>query len=267
MLPRLKRKVKLSKYGGIQMKTKKYLLAVLLIIISFLMSGCANITYTVNLKENGNFDIGIKVLYNDKEFSYNNEEIELVKNEFINSGYEISDINENGMVGFVITKEDIKESDIKDITNDKYKIDIKKELFSGIEFKNGFLCNRYDIDTDVDLTAFGNIGSIKDSEGNVISGEELRKHLSHLNLKLVVKLEKGTVLETNSTLVSSDKKTAEWVLVPGTSTDIELEAITGSSLAITGTLVILGIVVLVAVILLIVFSKMYIKRKKECNDN
>ena len=121
------------------------------------------------------------------------------------------------------------------------------------------------LDTDIDLTSFAKVGSLTDGNGQAISGEELQKIFSHLSLKLIVNMDSGFITETNSKLLSNDKKTAEWVLIPGTKSEVEFEAITTNMLSIVGTIVILATVLLITVVVLIVLIKMYIKRKKECN--
>lgn len=247
------------------MKIKKIISVILLTLIVCLLTGCVNLTCSLNLKENGKMDVNVSVLYSDKEFSYDNEAIDNIKNELIYKDFIVEDINENGMKGFSFSKENIRPEGLDEILENEYNIDISDEILDSFDYERGFLYNKYDLDTDIDLTSFAKIGSLTDGNGQAISGEELQKIFSHLSLKLIVNMDSGFITETNSKLLSNDKKTAEWVLIPGTKSEVEFEAITTNMLSIVGTIVILATVLLITVIVLIVLIKMYIKRKKECN--
>ncbi len=246
------------------MNIKKMLLFIVTFVMIIAFTGCVNITCTLTLDEDGDADIVTSVLYSDQEFSYNNEAIEKIKNSFENKGYKVSDLNENGMLGFSFTKEKIKLSDLKNILIEEYKLDIS--AIDDIKFKKGFLYNTYNINSNIDLSQFVNIGKITDGDGKQITGEELQKEFSHLSIKLIVKMEKGTITSSNAKEISQDKKSAEWILIPGTATNIELDAMTSSMLPVVGTIVILGVIFILTVFLLILFTKMYIKRRKECTD-
>ena len=246
------------------MNTKKLLLLVVTLVMIIAFTGCVNITCALTLNEDGDADIVTSVLYSDQEFSYNNEAIEKIKDSFEKKGYKVSDINENGMLGFSVTKEKVKLSELKNVLIEEYNLDIS--AIDDIKFKKGFLYNTYNIDSDIDLSKFVNIGKITDGEGNSITGEELQKEFSHLSLKLVVKMDKGTITETNAKEVSLDKKSAEWILIPGTVATIDFDAMTSSPLPVIGTIVILGVMLLLTITLLIVFTRMYIKRRKECSE-
>ncbi|MBE7014064.1 MAG: DUF3153 domain-containing protein [Ruminococcaceae bacterium] len=247
------------------MKIKKIISVILLTLIVCLLTGCVNLTCSLNLKENGKMDVNVSVLYSDKEFSYDNEAIDNIKNELIYKDFIVEDINENGMKGFSFSKENIRPEGLDEILENEYNIDISDEILDSFDYERGFLYNKYDLDTDIDLTSFAKLGSLTDGNGQAISGEELQKIFSHLSLKLIVNMDSGFITETNSKLLSNDKKTAEWVLIPGTKSEVEFEAITTNMLSIVGTIVILATVLLITVVVLIVLIKMYIKRKKECN--
>ena len=247
------------------MKIKKIISVILLTLTVCLLTGCVNLTCSLNLKENGKMDVNVSVLYSDKEFSYDNEAIDNIKNELIYKDFIVEDINENGMKGFSFSKENIRPEGLDEILENEYNIDISDEILDSFDYERGFLYNKYDLDTDIDLTSFAKLGSLTDGNGQAISGEELQKIFSHLSLKLIVNMDSGFITETNSKLLSNDKTTAEWVLIPGTKSEVEFEAITTNMLSIVGTIVILATVLLITVVVLIVLIKMYIKRKKECN--
>lgn len=247
------------------MKIKKIISIILLVILTCVLSGCVNLTCTLNLKENGKVDVNASVLYSDKEFSYDNKAIENIKNELIYKDFIVEDINENGMIGFSFSKENIRTEGLNEILATEYNIDVKDDILDSFDYERGFLYNKYDLDADIDLSSFAKLGSLTDGNGQAISGEELQKIFSHLSLKLIVNMDSGFITETNSKLLSNDKKTAEWVLIPGTKSEVEFEAITTNMMSIIGTIVILATILLITVIVLTVLIKMYIKRKKECN--
>ena len=247
------------------MKIKKIISIILLVILTCVLSGCVNLTCTLNLKENGKVDVNASVLYSDKEFSYDNKAIENIKNELIYKDFIVEDINENGMIGFSFSKENIRAEGLNEILATEYNIDVKDDILDSFDYERGFLYNKYDLDADIDLSSFAKLGSLTDGNGQAISGEELQKIFSHLSLKLIVNMDSGFITETNSKLLSNDKKTAEWVLIPGTKSEVEFEAITTNMMSIIGTIVILATILLITVIVLTVLIKMYIKRKKECN--
>ena len=89
------------------MKIKRYILSALLIFVTIIFSGCANITYTIKLKENEKADINLSVLYNNPEYNYDNEKIEEVKQKFKDEGYKVQEISDKGLKGFSVTKENV----------------------------------------------------------------------------------------------------------------------------------------------------------------
>lgn len=248
------------------MKFKKIMLLIIIAVTIFVLSGCANITCSFNLKENGEIDVNASVLYSDKEFSYDNEAITKIKEELSYEGFLVEDINENGMLGFSISKEDVDLKSIISIIEEKFGIKVKKDFNDAFKYEKGFLYNKYDIDFDIDLTDIAKEYPLYEKDNKSIGGEELQKILSHLSLKLIVSMDSGVITETNSKLLSEDKKTAEWVLIPGTDLDIELEAITTSPINIVGTIVVIGVVLILALVIMIILIKLYRKRKKECSE-
>ena len=243
------------------MKIKRYILTALIIMITVMFSACANVTYTVKLKPEGKVDVNVSVLYNNPETSYDLEKVEEVKDKFIEKGYKIKDINDKGLKGFSITKENIKFNRIEEVEHD-FKADILSDVLHTAEYEKGFLSNYYDIDGTVDLTSYAELRSFVKNEGKVVSDDEYKKILSQMNLKLIVELEKGSITETNSTLIKDNKKVAEWVLIPGTKTEIELEAATSDKINIVGTIVIFSVVFLIAATILLMLFKIYLKKRK-----
>lgn len=248
------------------MKIQRFILALMIIMMTVVLSGCVNVTYSVTLQEEGEVDVSLSVLYNSTEYAYDNDIIEQIKGKYAESGYKIKDISDKGLKGFQIIKEDIEIDSLSGIEDEKLKIDILDDIFKTSEFKKGFLGNTYDINSVVDLTSYSNLKSyVNTDEENIISDDAYNKLLSEVNLKLVIELEKGSIISTNSTLAQNNKKVAEWVLIPGAKNNIQFEATTGDKMAITGTLIILGVVTVIALSLLAVLFRMYLKKRKNNN--
>jgi hypothetical protein len=245
------------------MRIKKYAVLIMLMIMTVILSGCVNVTYKVTLKDEGKADVDIAVLYNNSEFGYNVEEIDKIKAVYENNGFKIRDYNEKGLNGFKMTSKNV-EFDFEGVTSENgAKIDIFKDVFKNTQYEKGFLANKYNINADVDLSDLLLLKTYVNPE-EPISDDEFKKLLSTVNLKLVLELEKGAVVNSNSTL-GENKKIAEWVLIPGSVNKISYEATTGDSLAITGTIIILGTVFVIALSLLIVLFSLYSKRRKNIN--
>ena len=244
------------------MKTKQIILMIMTVIMLVVFSGCANATYSVKLQEEGKIDVAVSVLLNNTEYTFDNDRIEEVKGQFEENGYKIKEISEKGLSGFQITKEDIDLDSKSDITTGNLKADILDDILRGTEFKKGFLGNTYNINSTIDLSTYSYLKSFVITEDDeVISDDDYNKLLSSMNLKLVIELEKGSIISTNSTL-TSNKKIAEWVLIPGAVNKIEFNATTGDKMAITGTLIILGVVFVIAVSLLAILFRLYFKKRK-----
>ena len=243
------------------MRIKKYEVLIMLMIMTVILSGCVNITYKVTLKDEGKADVDIAVLYNNSEFGYNVEEIDKVKDIYKSNGFKIKDYNEKGLNGFKMTAKNV-ELDYEGVTSENgVKIDIFKDVFKDAQYTKGFLANKYNISSNVDLSDLLLLKSyVNTNEEEILTDDEFKKLLSAVNLKLVFELEKGAVVNSNSTL-GENNKIAEWVLIPGSVNKISYEATTGDRLAITGTIIILGTVLVIALSLLIVLFRLYSKRK------
>lgn len=244
------------------MKIKKILMLFMLAVLMIVFSGCANVTYSVKLQEEGKVDVVVSILYNSTEYTFDYDRIDEVKDKFAEKGYKIKDITEKGLTGFQISKDDIELDEVSDIATGNLKADILNDILKGTNFTKGFLGNNYSINTNVDLSQYTNFKSYVITENNeLISDEEYNRLLSTMNLKLIIELEKGAVISTNSTL-NNDKKIAEWVLIPGANNNIVLEATTGDKMAITGTVIILCVVLFIAISLLVILFSLYFKKRK-----
>lgn len=243
------------------MKIKKYGLVLALILLVMVFSGCVNVTYRVNLTDDGKADVDLTVLYNSGEYSYDYEKIDEIVSKYKEAGFKVKDITDKGMKGFQIKKENIRLDEQIDVQAQDVQIDILSDILKSTEFDKGFLSNEYDIDTTIDLSKYSNLSSLV-VNNEQITDEDYKKLLSEMNLKLIIELEQGHITETNSSLSKENKKTAEWVLIPGAKNKIELEATTRDKLAVTGTVVILSVVFIIALGLFILLMRMYVKKRK-----
>ena len=125
------------------MKFKKLLLLMITLVVVVAFSGCANVTCTLDLKDDGKVDVTGSVLYDDNGFLYDNSQIEDVKKSFESHGYEVSDINENGMLGFSIFKEDVAIENLSKIRLEEYNVDIENKNIADYEYNKGFFYNSY----------------------------------------------------------------------------------------------------------------------------
>ena len=255
------------------MKQKRVYWTLLLLMMMSLLSGCMNVSYQMNLNDNGTVDVKITMLYNDDsgELKPDSEKIEEIKQKFIDHHYTISSVNEKGLSGFEIIKEEISLEESNFIAEDEMNVDLLDDLLGGLVFSKGTFRNHYKLNAKIDLTNLMNqfVLATLESENQFTDGESVenqqteedyKKQLSQLNLKLIVSTKNGKVLQSNSTLESQDKKTTEWVLIPGDNKQVTMEAVTGLNKDTVGTTFILCVVGVLALSLIIILLLQYRKR-------
>ena len=59
------------------MKFKKYVVLAVLLLITLVFSGCVNVTYKIELTDNGKANVDLTMLYNSGEYNYDYEKIAL----------------------------------------------------------------------------------------------------------------------------------------------------------------------------------------------
>ncbi len=241
------------------MKHIKHIMCLLIIsVVIFMLSGCVTSTYMLTLKNDGSLDVDFSILYDaSKADETATGLVEEIKRQFSDIGYSIKEKTELGMNGFGITKKDIPPVGDGFIENHSYNIDILDDIMYNMEFDEKARCNEYELDGNIDLTGFS---SMPEAVGQIMTQAEYTKLLSNMNLKLVIKLEDGEIKKTNSQKLSQDKKSAEWVLIPGSSNHIELRAVMGVNQAWKVSMVVVAIIVLFIILFMLILIKMYKKR-------
>jgi len=242
-------------------KLKKAACTLLLFLTIFMFSGCVNATYTLTLNNNGNLDVDYKILYNmsaDKDIVASFTDT--VKRSFSDIGYDIKDTTELGMNGFVIKKNGIPP--VGDGFADKlpYNVDLLDDIMYNMEFDEEARCNTYDLEGTVDLTSFA---TIPEAIGQKLTQTEYTKILSDMHLKLVITLEDGEIIKTNSTKVSADKKAAEWILIPGNTNPVEMEAVMGVNRGWKVSMVVVAVILVIMALFAVTLMKMYKKRNED----
>ncbi len=246
------------------MKHIKHIMCLLVIsVVIFMLSGCVTSTYNLRLNNDGSLDVNFSVLYDSSEADETtNGLLEEMKRQFTDIGYSIKEKTELGMNGFEITKKGIPPIGDGFIENHSYNIDILDDIMYNMEFDEEARCNEYELDGNIDLTGFSTMPEVV---GQTMTQAEYTKFLSDMNLKLVITLEDGEIKNCNSQKLSSDRKTAEWVLIPGGSNHVELKAIMGVNQVWKVSMVVVALIVLFMILFMLMLIKMY-KKRNATND-
>ena len=247
----------------IRMKRTRYAVCVVILaVVIVVMSGCVNATCGITIKNNGEHDVDLKILYNS---DFDSEAVEplvkTIRDSFSEIGYTVKDAAELGMTGFELTKTGIPL--IGDGFADKlpYNIDLLDDIMYNKEFEEEARCNTYTLKTDIDLQQFS---TIPQSVKQKYTQAEYTKFLSDMNFKLVLTLEGGEILSTNSKKVSADKKTAEWVLIPGAINHVEMDAVLGVNRGWKVSMAIVAVLAVLMAMFAITLTKMY--KTKQADD-
>lgn len=186
------------------MKKKVKLLLVLMVMI--LLTGCAKVNTTMDITTK---DVKLTIILACKEAF--KDQLKLTDEQIDNYAkqkYFVEDYNENGYVGYKITKSLGKLSSLKGakkyaiISMQKYIMaekDASKQMFNSIL---GVYSARFSFSDD--LSSFS-------GTNNENSSEEQKELLKNIEYKFTVTLP-SRVLSTNATEVSEDKKTLTWDL-------------------------------------------------------
>ncbi len=240
---------------------KRVIYIVVLSVMIVMLSGCVNANYNLTLKNDGYLDVNFSVLFE----SQNQDEIDTafldeIKRRFTDIGYSIKEKSELGMTGFELSKKDIPPIGDGFVDNVSYNVDLLDDIMYNMEFDEKARCNTYELDGNIDLTSFA---TMPDSVSQKLTGVEYTKLLSGMNLKLSINLEDGEIKKTNSQNVSADKKSAEWVLIPGKANHIQLDAVMGVNRAWKVSMVVVAVVILFIAMFMAVLIRMYKKKNNQ----
>ncbi len=135
---------------------------ILMLLLAFFITGCNNFNMSMEIKEDKSVDYKIIIASNSPNTSLENS-IEEYKNKFSAYGYNVSQYNENGTYGMVITKhfdniDDISlgnkddKFDLLYLYNNSYDPAIESRMFS---VEKGLSSNKYTANFYVDLSNLG----------------------------------------------------------------------------------------------------------------
>lgn len=246
-----------------QMKLIKRIFSVLFIaVVLCAMSGCVNATYNLTLNNNGDLDVDYKILYSStNEAELVTPLIKTVQRSFTDIGYTVSEAAELGMTGFSLKKSGIPQTGDGFADKLSYNVDLLDDIMYNMEFDEEARCNTYDLEANIDLTSFS---TIPPQVKQKYTQDEYTKLLSDMHIKLVINLEDGEIVKTNSKKVSADKKTAEWILIPGNTNPVHMEAVMGVNRGWKVSMVVVAVIVLMMAMFAVTLIKMY--KNKNVNE-
>ncbi len=225
---------------------KNMALIVILGIILFTLTGCANVNYDIKLNKDGSGDITYVIGY-DKSFLAsigvetssleNDNSFSEMEEQAKQNGYTIEKYEDDNTYGFKATKH---------VNNIQEEFDVNDEAGSNndeagkIMYEKTLLKTRYYQDSKVDLTDI-----LSDNEEAAM----LKAVMSQMKVSYRITLP-FRVGSNNATIVSEDGKTIEWTLKVGEVNEIKFEASQDYGMyALLGLAVVLVIVAVVSVFL------------------
>ena len=225
---------------------KNMALIVILGIILFTLTGCANVNYDIKLNKDGSGDITYVIGY-DKSFLAsigvetssleNDNSFSEMEEQAKQNGYTIEKYEDDNTYGFKATKP---------ANNIQEEFDLNDEAGSNnaetskIMYEKTLLKTRYYQDSKVDLTDI-----LSDNEEAAM----LKAVMSQMKVSYRITLP-FRVGSNNATIVSEDGKTIEWTLKVGEVNEIKFEASQDYGMyALLGLAVVLVIVAVVSVFL------------------
>lgn len=230
-------------------KMKKRLNMLVIILLVFVLTGCARINIDINVKENGKVDMSM--LYAFMEAAANGTDMlsDYEIKELTDEGWEYAEYKEDGYVGYTLTVKDKSIEDLLDEVEDSNNgLDVG-ESFS-IKLEDG----KYIFDCDL-------LGGQDTSEI-----AEYKEYFTMYGGYMTVVLHvPEPAIDSNATSVSDDGKTLTWDLLemrPGEKIHAEFKMSVGTLLPII-IFSVIGFLVILTAILLVIFLGRRAKKKKE----
>ncbi|MCR5098075.1 MAG: hypothetical protein K6B14_03915 [Lachnospiraceae bacterium] len=178
---------------------KKVRLLVILTICMIALTGCVRFNTTVKVKSNGKVDISM--LYAGMDMSDYGYDSDMVsddeKQDLIDKGWSVSDYNQDGFAGYMISKEDITFEELSESISDN-------SSFS--EDTGEISVGREGLKYIIDWKVF------EDEEGAQISAFKNYITMTGGYMKFTISLPVKPT-DSNATIVSDDGKTLEWNLL------------------------------------------------------
>jgi len=229
--------------------SRKLLSLAVILALVFCMTGCLRYSTTMGVKKNGTCDIEIVYAIYDggtgemdaeesEELEEEEEEEENEYEELEEEGWEVEDYKEDGYVGAVFTKTDIKLDELEDVLQDT---DMGFDEFT-LEKKGSTWVLEWDISDD-----------ISESSGEGITEENIKTYDGYMKFELT--LPNGAKSD-NATDVSKDGKTLTWDFY-----EVE-DGVIQCEFSLVNVGLIIGIIAAVVVVIAAVAVVLVLKNKK-----
>lgn len=233
--------------------------AILLVIVSmllFVLTGCANVNYEIKLSKDGSGEVSYIMGYDKsflnsmgatKEDLEGDDTLDEMQDEARQEGYTIEKFEDNNTYGFKASKHvnNIQEEfDFDDIVEEDSIKDNR------IIFEESFLKTKYSQNAILDLSM--------DEEDEEDALTNMMMSQIDVSYKITLPFKAG---ENNATTVSEDGKTLEWVLKAGQVNEIKFEATQDYMIYLIGGII--GLAVIIVIITLIVILTKKNKSKKQ----
>lgn len=226
-------------------KTLKSAILMLMIgMLLFVLTGCANVNYEIKLEKDGTGDVSYVIGYDKKFLSSMGVKLEDLKEdntfeemqaEAKQEGYTVEKYEDENTYGFKASKH---VNNIQEEFSFENKMDIGTGNDNHIFFEKSFLKTKYSQNAKIDLS------STQDSD-DALTGAMLAQ--IKISYKIVLPFKVG---ENNATTVSEDGKTLQWTLNASQVNEIRFEAIQDYTLYIAiGTVVFLTVLIIIVLLM------------------
>lgn len=231
----------------------KLALVFILLGSMFFISGCFEATYHITVNKDGsgvlNYRIGLNSNVAGLIGSQSGDPIADMKNDAIKNGFEVSNFNENGMIGIIAKKNVNSLENIPIIGQTKDN----KTKAPTITVNKGFFNSTYKVNGNIDLSSMKT--NPKDELAQ-ISNAMLSQ--VKINFVLTLPIKPG---KNNASTTQDDGRTLVWQMVPGTNNIIQMEATVPNTTNIA--LVVIGGSLLVIIVIVVIIKS---RRKDGSND-
>lgn len=248
--------------GGINLKKHRLIYTILLLFIVITLSGCIDAKFHLTVNKDGSGDFSYQMLMDPTLLAftadYNNGTDDDALTEMINdakeSGFTITNLNENGKVGFKADKhinnlqEELKGGELFGQEN----MDSSIKPGEGLIVDEGFFKTRYKFKMDFDMSDMLNNDLGEFDEIDNIAQSMIKSMNFSFALTLPV-----SALTHNAGKTEDDGKTLVWTLLPGQKNEIEMTAEVWN---------VKNIALLIALIILFAILAIMVAKRKKSNN-
>lgn len=230
---------------------KKIIGIILSILISISLTGCVKgkIHITVNRDKSADVEINFGVDKSLYSLMNSNDPFSNIKTSLEKEGYKVSDFSDDKYKG-ITGKNHYTDLD-KGISNLKLS---DKAVLSGnnsLKIDKGFFFNKYTIDTNIDMSS---IASDKDITEDEKKFQDM--FINNISMDFIITMPVKAITN-NASVISQDKKTYTWNLMPGKNNKISMTI----KVPNINRIILTAVSAIVFIILLIIIIKN--KNKKE----